>query len=164
MIPIRCFTCGKIFYNPAKTAKYHSRDCYYEMKRIRKDRVNWTAEMKEKMSASYTGKGNPAFGKPAWSRGKKRPEMTGEKHFNWKGGFTINRDGYKVIENEIETKQKKVMEHRKVMEEYLGRKLESSEIIHHKNYNKLDNRIENLMIVTRQEHIRIHPPTWRLSI
>lgn len=156
-----CLTCGKVFYHPAKKTKYHSKECYYKMKKIRGDHVEWTDEMKEKMRVSYTGKGNPGYGKPGWSSGKKRPEITGEKHFNWKGGFTISKDGYKVIQNEGETKQKKVLEHRMVMEEYLGRKLESSEIIHHKNYNKLDNRVENLMMVTRQEHIKIHPPTWR---
>ncbi len=47
-------------------------------------------------------------------------------------------------------------EHRKVMEEYLGRELKSYEHIHHINENTKDNRIENLQIVTASEHGKIH--------
>lgn len=42
------------------------------------------------------------------------------------------------------------------MEEKLGRKLSSSEIVHHIDGNKKNNSIENLQIVTRSEHAQIH--------
>ena len=156
MIKNICDTCKKEFISASKTRKYCSRNCYYEMKIKRKDRVVWTDEMKKRMSERNKGKGNPMYGKSCWSKGKKRPEITGKKSKLWKGGYWIRKDGYKVIENEIETKGKKILEHRMIMEIYLGRRLKDEEIIHHKNKDKLDNRIENLQVVSRAEHINLH--------
>lgn len=53
---------------------------------------------------------------------------------------------------------KRMLEHRHVMGQHLGRKLKPTEIVHHKDENKLNNAIGNLEIVTRKSHKELHNP------
>jgi hypothetical protein len=47
-------------------------------------------------------------------------------------------------------------EHRVVMEKFLGRSLEHDEHVHHRNHDKLDNRIENLETLSHSDHSSLH--------
>lgn len=82
-------------------------------------------------------------------------DRKGVNNGNYTGGH-INEDGYRIIYAD----GIRILEHRHVMEVHLGRKLESSEIIHHINSNKLDNRIENLMVTTISSHHKEHTRPW----
>lgn len=89
----------------------------------------------------------------------------GINHPRWKGGRRKEYYGYVIIllrpDNPYYSMGDKtfhyVKEHRLVMAKYLGRCLESWEVIHHKNGIKDDNRIENLELLPDQSnHIQIN--------
>lgn len=56
----------------------------------------------------------------------------------------------------IKINKKTVQEHRFVVEQATGKKLTPDMVVHHKNGNKLDNRLENLEIMPLSEHTRLH--------
>ena len=72
----------------------------------------------------------------------------GQKHPGWKGGRNI-AEGYMILTIQRNGKQEKIREHRYVMEQRLGRRLYPDENVHHKNGDRLDNRIENLELWTK---------------
>jgi hypothetical protein len=83
----------------------------------------------------------------------------GTQHPKWKGG-SINIGGYIYLNrmncNSRKTSEMYIKRARYVMEQHIGRCLNSNEIIHHINKNTLDDRIENLAVLSRSEHAKIH--------
>lgn len=69
-----------------------------------------------------------------------------------KNGFWYE-NGYKVLYLDGD---KSIKEHIKVIQDFIGRKLKKSEVVHHINEDKLDNRIDNLQLMTRGEHSKLH--------
>lgn len=74
---------------------------------------------------------------------------SGEKNYNYKRGYRLNRDGYARDSNDV-------FIHRKVMAEKIGRKLHDWENVHHIDENKLNNHPDNLEIFTNSEHRKLH--------
>lgn len=131
--PIKCLICNKAFKTyPCRIkkgdGKYCSRKCY---------------------AISLVGKKQTEE-----TQAKKRKHSFQEKAYNWKGGKHKLPSGYVLVNLGTNNFN---YEHRLVMEEYLGRKLDRNELVHHKNHIKDDNRIENLtLIIGIGNHSRIH--------
>lgn len=87
-----------------------------------------------------------------------RTNRLAEKHPSWKGGRTHSGGGYILVRVRPNSKSSsvQVQEHRLVMAKHLNRELSPSEIVHHKNGNRTDNRIQNLVLMTRSAHLKHH--------
>ncbi len=90
-------------------------------------------------------------------------DKAGEKNHNWKGGRGyMHSQGYwhswipkDSFFHPMRDTNGYVAEHRLVMAQHLGRCLQSWEIVHHRNRHRLDNRIENLQLVSEGQHKQI---------
>lgn len=74
-------------------------------------------------------------------------------------GHIITHNGYKMIlvpDHPYADSKGYVREHRYVMEKHLGRYLNPDELVHHRNEDKLDNRIENLALDKLANHTSLH--------
>ena len=64
---------------------------------------------------------------------------------------TISKNGYKIIT----INNRRIYEHRLVWEQHYGI-IPKGYQIHHINGNKLDNKIENLELISQKEHLKKH--------
>lgn len=120
------------------------------------NRYKWTDDMLTELTDGYSSYGfAPKFAKKhqiSLHSVYKKASKIGLK--NKPNGLYYNKIlGYYEIRTGVYTKK---TYHRYLMEQHLGRTLGNDEIIHHKNHDKLDNRIENLEIVTRSYHMGLH--------
>lgn len=82
----------------------------------------------------------------------------------WTIKKTIKKGDYLyavVPEHPNKTKNNYVLFHRVVVENHIGRLLTISEVVHHKDGNKHNNDIDNLEIMLRADHARLHLSTGR---
>lgn len=80
-----------------------------------------------------------------------------ERSYNWRGGRSVSEgyirvmiypeNPYYLTGNKTEGLGRRILEHRLVMSQYLGRPLFNTELVHHKNGIKDDNRIKNLELM-----------------
>ena len=113
---------------------------------------------REEVVAKFRGEANPS----------KRPEVNQKKTETrirngtlfLKGGRLSDPDGYILVRQPNHPHANSagyVREHRLVMEDVLGRFLSPTEVVHHKNRDRADNRVENLQLCAdKAEHTRIH--------
>jgi hypothetical protein len=72
-------------------------------------------------------------------------------------------NGYRVIYKPMHNKAMKsknwngfVYEHIYVAEKYSGRKISSNEVVHHLDGDRFNNRSENLLIIDKGQHVKLH--------
>lgn len=92
----------------------------------------------------------------ARGRHTQQAERHGSLAPGWKGGVCYKR-GYRYLT----VGRRCVQEHRLVMELHLGRRLRSDEHVHHINHDRLDNRLDNLEVLSRSEHGKKHAEEYR---
>jgi len=104
-------------------------------------------------------KGNVPSSRCNRCRGK---QERGKDAHAWKGGKIYCTGGYIAVlvlpDSQFASMRKNngyVPEHRLVMAKHLGRPLKKWEIVHHINGVRIDNRLENLIIVTNIQHNKI---------
>jgi|WetSurMetagenome_2_1015567.scaffolds.fasta_scaffold34565_2 hypothetical protein len=149
-----CKKCGKIFLSwVSQNNSYCSRKCYTN------DKENFYSLIKKekkiiKCVCGETFKVLPSSKKIYCSKKcmyKYGEHNKGEKAWNYKGGY-VGKNGYKYIREN----GKYVLEHKNVYEKYYGIKIKKGYCVHHIDRNKLNNTIENLEIMSRKEHARLH--------
>jgi len=124
-------------------------------KHAHKGRAAWTKESEQSFCLKMRGQSNPA----------------------WKGGVTYFRKhgNYKPVKYvrcplefmAMARKDGYVMEHRLFVAQAIGRPLTRTEVVHHRNHDPQDNRLENLELFASNrdhklyEHHGTPLPIWR---
>lgn len=143
----------RLFYKEKKTVKQIADFFGVHISSISSFRQRWNLPIRG------WGNGHPLLGKhhSISSINKiiknRKNKNCGENNPNWKGGMYIC-NGYRLIK----VCNKYIGEHRYIMEQSIKRKLNHKEHIHHIDGNKINNDINNLIIISNCEHGKIHYP------
>lgn len=107
------------------------------------------------------GELSPSFGHKMPEHVKKilQERCSGPNNYHWSGGIKNHSDGY-ILEycpsHPYADRNGYVLQHRLIVERSIGRILSPYEIVHHIDGNKGNNALENLTVLTRSEHMKIH--------
>lgn len=103
------------------------------------------------VSKCLAAKGAAAICSQGCNAKRKSLLHTGAKHMQ-KGYVVVHRPDHPMA-----NKAGKLFEHRLVMAEHLGRMLDPSEVVHHKDGNRSNNAIDNLELLSgHKEHAATH--------
>jgi hypothetical protein len=130
-----CRICGKPVTRKRRNDRqsfYYPRQCDGCFKKSRDEGAR-----KQRISEAMSGMSNP----------RSQPLFTER---------IVNRRGFQYIQIKVSPTGRWPYKHRWMMEQLLGRKLLSSENVHHINGNTLDNCYDNFKVVSHQGHKDAH--------
>ena len=139
-----CQCCGKEFYvSPyrAESAKYCSSQCYHKATIVDKKRICKNCGKEFLLTRSRPGQQFCSKECVCESRRKQPPKKTKNKKGYW---ILWMSDGSGKPE------------HIYIMENIIGRKLMPNECVHHIDGNRSNNDPDNLRLMDRGEHSRLH--------
>lgn len=161
---LACLICGKLFIVPKAwiregRRKFCGKEC----------RTKHQKTLKREKAARF-GKTHTQASRDKIARTRKirGSGQKGPNHSQWRGGRMISGAGYvsvmidmlpldqQVMARRMRPMESYILEHRLVMAMELRRPLLRSEVVHHKNGVKDDNRPENLAMVDWTNHSREH--------
>lgn len=130
---ITCEYCGKESYKSPSSLRWERNFCSNNCRR------KW---LSQHVRAEINVEGH--------SKGHKAPHLT---------KLNLERNPKLALEFDA-IKRGEYSNHRRIMEEHLGRKLEAWEDVHHINGIHSDNRLENLVVLPHREHMKLH---WKIA-
>lgn len=143
-----CILCNKDYKTEDKRRKFCGLDCYHQRER------------QEPNSGAFSS------GLKVWNKGLKGIHLSPKSEFkkgirgiNWKpvGSITNRKDKYGTNRVWIKIKEPNIwQEYSKYLWIKSGRKLTRGLVLHHINNRSDDDRIENLILVSRKEHPTLH--------
>ena len=139
-------------------AKFCSPECRHRYQSIIMRGRKMKPEAKRKLIKALTGRVRTKEHSQNISKAL-MGKFAGEKNFNWKGGMYKGqgRNYIRVYNHPNSHKSGYILNSRYVVEQSIGRYLKPEEHIHHINFVKDDDRLENLFIFpTESEHTRYH--------
>jgi endogenous inhibitor of DNA gyrase (YacG/DUF329 family) len=164
-----CLNCGEVMYlhrGTAERRKFCSKACHNEAQT--KPKVERTCEvcgeqfwLKPSQAEHLTGR----FCSRACESTSRIKRPLDRQH-NGRPAV-IDNSGYVRVSEPDHPKAMNggwVFEHRLVAEQHLGRTLEPDEHVHHVNGDKLDNRLENLVVMNGLEHLALSGTEHRESL
>jgi len=109
----------------------------------------------EKQRATLRARGKPLQLGNAWTQAQHLRHANTKR---WRAlGHVRMSNGYR----QVMTANGYRYEHRLIMEGILGRPLLRSEVVHHKNEDKTDNRPDNLELMHDVDHLKHHASKYR---